>query len=89
MEKHKAQWVKEHRLDPIPGGVGANLQADDVNPLELEMGIQVEMEHVKNALFDDEIKRNIAMDIALDHLSEIKDYYTRLNSMEKKLKIVW
>jgi len=38
------------------------------------MGIEVEKEHTNND--------NIAKKITLDHLSEIKDYYTRLKKME-------
>jgi hypothetical protein len=54
------------------------ITAKDVDPKELEMGILVEMEHTTN--------RDIATKIALDHLSEIKDYYTRLKKMEEKAK---
>jgi len=43
---------------------------DDVNPKELEMGIKVEMEHTGN--------KDIAKEIAIDHLAEYPDYYTRL-----------
>lgn len=50
----------------------------DVNAQELLLGIQVEKEHT-----DDE---NIAKMVALDHLSEIPDYYTRLKKMEKEAK---
>jgi hypothetical protein len=46
----------------------------DVVQKELQMGI--EMEHT-----DD---RDLAMRIALDHLAEIPDYYTRLKKMERK-----
>lgn len=50
----------------------------DVDADELEMGIAVEMEHTVN--------KDIAKKIALDHLAEIKDYYTRLKKMEDKAK---
>lgn len=43
---------------------------------QLEMGIKVEMEHTSNKL--------ISRKIALDHLAEIPDYYTRLDKMEKE-----
>ena len=43
---------------------------------ELKLGIEVELEHTK-----DEEK---AKEIAMDHLVEIPDYYTRLNNMEKE-----
>jgi hypothetical protein len=42
------------------------------------MGIKVEMEHTKD--------KDMAKQIALDHLTEIPDYYTRLASMEKEGK---
>jgi len=48
----------------------------DVNPEELKMGIKVEMEHT-----EDEAE---AKKIALDHLAEIPDYYTRLTAMEQE-----
>ncbi len=47
---------------------------EDADPKELKMGIKVEMEHTTNPL--------IAERIALDHLSELGDYYTRLAKME-------
>lgn len=48
---------------------------------ELNMGVKVEMEHTKN--------RATAKDIAMDHLSEIPDYYTRLDKMEKSGNKAW
>jgi hypothetical protein len=50
----------------------------DVDAEQLEMGINTEMEHTVN--------KDIAKKIALDHLAEIKDYYTRLKKMEDKAK---
>ena len=47
---------------------------EDADPKELKMGIKVEMEHTTNPL--------ISKRIALDHLAEIDDYYTRLDKME-------
>lgn len=52
-----------------------NTTKKDVDPNELSMGIEVEYEHTTCKM--------IATKIALDHLSEIPDYYTRLNKMEK------
>jgi len=48
---------------------------EDVDPKELKMGIEVEKEHT-----DDE---KLAKRIALQHLAELDDYYTRLKNMEK------
>lgn len=50
----------------------------DADPKELKMGIKVEMEHTTDPL--------IAKRIALDHLSELPDYYTRLAKMEEEGK---
>lgn len=49
---------------------------EDADPDQLKMGIKVEMEHTTNPL--------ISKRIALDHLAEIKDYYTRLDKMESE-----
>lgn len=51
------------------------VSVDDIES-ELEMGVEVEMEHV-----DDE---ELSKDIAMDHLIELPDYYTRLDKMEKE-----
>lgn len=48
---------------------------------ELKMGQNVELEHTKDI--------TAAKDIAMDHLSEIPDYYTRLKKMEKEGNKKW
>ena len=48
----------------------------DVDPKELAMGIEVEYEHTSN--------REAAKKIALAHLKEFHDYYTRLKKMESE-----
>jgi len=48
------------------------------DPEQIAMGIKVELEHTTN--------KQIAKKIALDHLSEIPDYYTRLAKMEAEAK---
>jgi len=50
----------------------------DVNPdaNELAMGIKVEMEHTTLPI--------VSRKIAMDHLKEIPDYYTRLDKMESE-----
>jgi len=45
---------------------------------ELDLGIKIEKEHTTDP--------KVAREIALDHLTEFPDYYTRLDSMEKKAK---
>jgi hypothetical protein len=51
---------------------------EDADPEQLKMGVEVEKEHTTN---EDTAKR-----IALDHLAEIPDYYTRLKKMEDEAK---
>lgn len=43
---------------------------------QLKLGIKVELEHTQDKV--------MAKEIALDHLAELPDYYTRLNKMEKE-----
>lgn len=45
---------------------------------QLKMGIPIEHEHTKD--------QDLAIDIALQHLDEIPDYYTRLKKMESDAK---
>lgn len=47
----------------------------DVLMAELARGIEVEKEHTDNLA--------VAREIALDHLAEFPDYYTRLSKAEK------
>ena len=51
------------------------VEEKDVDKKELKMGIKVEMEHTNNP--------TLSKRIALDHLAEISDYYTRLKKMEE------
>lgn len=46
---------------------------------QIKMGIKVEMEHTKDPY--------VALEIAMDHLAEIPDYYMRLEKMEKEAEI--
>jgi hypothetical protein len=55
------------------------LDEKKVDKEQLKMGIKVEMEHTNNP--------TIAKRIALDHLAEISDYYTRLKKMEEEAGI--
>jgi hypothetical protein len=51
-------------------GKHSNVPDTQFNSKELAMGIRTELEHTND--------RSIAKQIAKDHLSEKKDYYTRL-----------
>ncbi len=73
-------------IDGIEGGIGDHAKPSDFDAKELRMGAEVEFEHTNNMA--------TAIEIAMDHLSELKDYYTRLVKMEKegrrkKMKIVF
>jgi len=61
---------------PTPEQVAAkhNVSLDKIL-YELGRGIKVEQEHTKDI--------DMAREIALDHLNEMPDYYTRLAKMEK------
>jgi hypothetical protein len=65
---------RQQRRDVIPGGLADTRRAEEFDTGELAQGVKVEMEHTG----DPEIAREIAM----DHLAEIPDYYTRLAAME-------
>ena len=60
----------------LSGGIGDSKKEQEVDQEELEMGLEIEMEHTADP--------EIAKEIALDHLSEDPYYYTHLIEMEKK-----
>ena len=58
---------------------------------QFHMGLNVELEHGKRNAFtnvtdDDEV---MTAKIALAHLSEFPDYYTRLDKLEKAAEAYW
>jgi len=64
-------WLKE-----ASKSIEKDVEKDDVDQAQLKRGIEIEYEHT------DDWK--LAEKIALDHLAEIPDYYTRLDNMEKQ-----
>lgn len=72
--------VPFHRLPPFDGGLAQGRAPAEFDERELLMGVEVEAEHVgrENVL--------AALMIAMDHLAEIPDYYTRLREMEARAK---
>lgn len=58
----------------LEGGLGDDKSPSDFCPKQLAMGLEVEMEHTDDP--------KVALEIAIDHLTEMPDYYTRLNDME-------
>ena len=61
-------------MDKIPGGLAEGKSPLEFDPEQLAEGVKVEREHTA--------MRDIAMEIAADHLVEDKDYYKKLQKME-------
>lgn len=72
--------TKKYKLakENIKGGLADGQPDSKYDKNELEKGIKVEYEHTD--------KRDIAKEIAKDHLEESDDYYVELEKMEKKLE---
>jgi hypothetical protein len=62
----------------IKGGLSSGMPDSMFDKNQLEKGVKVELEHTPN--------KNIAKEIAKDHLSENSKYYDYLEDMEKKMK---
>jgi len=85
LKRLKEQYIRLYE-DTLPGGDADDMSIEDIAKhhkvdvddirREYNIGVKVEMEHT-----DD---KQIAMNIAKDHIYEIKDYYTRLEKMEKE-----
>lgn len=58
----------------IPGGRAAGLSPLDFDPIQLQSGIEVEMEHTDDW--------RVAQEIAMDHLTEDSDYYIKLETID-------
>jgi len=78
----ESEGIDEHKFEEIIYEImgtffGAGLAKDydgSYDAKQLEMGIKVEMEHTSCKL--------ISTRIAMDHLAECADYYTRLAKLE-------
>jgi DNA-binding ferritin-like protein len=78
-ERNKGKRVKAASQnspwkDQVPGGRADKKNPSDFDPKQLQMGVEIEQEHTKD--------RALAEEIAMDHLTEFPDYYTRLKKME-------
>jgi hypothetical protein len=73
-ELHQKSQKSWH--DRIKGGLADKKKPSDFDQKQLADGVKVEMEHTSNPL--------IAKEIAMDHLTEDKLYYKKLELMEKK-----
>jgi len=59
-----------NNLIKLPGGVGDRAPSDQIDPIQLSTGIQIEMEHTNDP--------EIAKEISLDHLTVDPKYYSKL-----------
>jgi len=60
----------DNLIKKLPGGTGDNTTTDKIDPAQLSIGVQVEMEHTNDP--------EIAKEIAMDHLTKDPVYYTKL-----------
>jgi hypothetical protein len=61
--------------EKMKGGLGDKRPDSDFDPEKLKQGIKVEMEHTND--------REVAKEIAKDHLTEDPNYYEKLKKIEK------
>lgn len=73
-ERTLKELDQDHQ-DQIPGGIADKKKPSDYPKRELQMGVDVEMEHTKDP--------KKALEIAMDHLEEDLEYYTKLNKIHK------
>ena len=80
-EEYRAAIKKAHGIDiknykqKLKGGRADAHRVTDFDLDQLIMGIKVEQEHTTD--------KYTALEISMDHLEEIPDYYTRLEEMEE------
>jgi hypothetical protein len=81
-----ASRVAEGWQDKLHGGLADDNIPENFNPIQLVNGLVVELEHVNKEAHEmlknapDDIHK--ALEIAMDHLTEDAEYYTKLAKME-------
>lgn len=70
-KRWKEFLVESEHKDQIAGGLADRNNPRDFDPVQLKKGIKVEFEHTKD--------HNLAQEIAMDHLSEDPEYYSKLD----------
>lgn len=73
----KVKGGKADKLTPEQIAKKHGVSVDKINQ-QINIGVPIELEHTND--------RSLAREIALDHLEEFPDYYTRLKKMEKEAK---
>lgn len=69
------EWLAQQAKDKIPGGLGDKKKPEDFDPKQIAKGVKVEMEHTND--------KDLAREIAMDHLTEDPKYYDKLETIEK------
>ncbi len=83
-ENYRSEIMKAHGIDianfkeQLPGGRAHGQPITKYDLEQLLMGIGVEQEHTPDKMR--------ALEIAMDHLEEFPDYYTRLAIMEEEME---
>ena len=84
MDLSTKQWSKfistYKRPSTLRGGLSQGKKPSSYNQRQLKMGFDVEYHEHGGSRFT-------ALSIAMDHLEEIPDYYTRLKKMEEEGKL--
>jgi hypothetical protein len=70
------EWLATGHEDRIPGGLADEKMPADFDQVQLERGVEVEREHASG-------NRELAREIAMDHLTEDPDYYQKLKKIEE------
>ena len=79
--EEKRKKKKMEKKDQLKGGLADKSKSSDFDKKQLEIGTKHEMEHTKD--------KAIAREIAMDHLKEDANYYTKLKGMEKSTLDRW
>lgn len=69
------QEDRVEKAEKLQGGKGDNKKPEAFDPKQLAVGVEHELEHTKD--------REIAREIAMDHLAEDPEYYVKLKKIEK------
>lgn len=72
---HASYLVRANWKDHLPGGKADRKDPSDFDPESIKEGVKVEMEHTSD--------RNLATEIAMDHLTEDPMYYKKLAKIHK------
>ena len=65
--------------DKLPGGLADKKTPEDFDQDQLQKGVKVELEHTSD--------EKLATEIAMDHITEDSDYYTKLEKIHKEALI--